>query len=311
MTEPLIGIQPEAGSTPAPAGDLIKDATTETFIADVVEASKQVPVLVDFWAPWCGPCKQIGPQLEKAVTEAGGAIRLAKVNVDENQEVAQQMQVQSIPAVFAFVDGQPVDGFMGAKPESEIKAFIDKIVAAAPGSQETQIAQLLEQAKLAFAGGEVDQAGQIFAAILQADNENVGALCGLARCQLEKGDVEGAEATLAVVPPTAGDDPDFVGAKAAIELALNRVEDSEVTRLEQAVAAKPQDFQARYDLANALSSNGKKSQALDQLLYIVKNNRGWNDEAARKQVLTFFEAWGPTDENTIEGRKKLSAILFS
>ncbi|HFC04616.1 MAG TPA: tetratricopeptide repeat protein, partial [Rhizobiales bacterium] len=234
-----------------------------------------------------------------------------KINVDENQEIAQQMRVQSIPAVFAFLGGQPVDGFMGAKTDGEIKSFIDKIIAMAPGGENPKIAELLEQAKLALDAGDVDQAGQIYAAILQADDQSVGALCGLARCQIEKGDAEGAQATLAVVPPEASDDPDFISAKAAVELALNRVDDSEITKLAQAVEANPEDFQARFDLANALSSNGMKQEALDELLYIVKANRAWNDEAARKQVLTLFEAWGPTDENTIEGRKKLSAILFS
>ncbi len=311
MTDSLIGLQSSPASPPTPATDLIKDATTQTFVADVIEASKNTPVLVDFWAPWCGPCKQLGPIIEKAVTQAGGVIKLVKVNVDENQEIAQQMRVQSIPAVFAFIDGQPVDGFMGAKSEGEIKTFIDKIIAAAPGDESAKIAQLLEQAKGALAAGEVDQAGQIYAAIVQVEPENVGALCGLARCQIEKDDIEGAQATLALVPPSAADEPDFVSVKAAIELALNRVDDSEITRLAQAVKTSPDDFQARFDLANALSSNGKKEPALDQLLYIVKNNRSWNDEAARKQVLTFFEAWGPADEQTIEGRKKLSAILFS
>ncbi|VAV95497.1 FIG000875: Thioredoxin domain-containing protein EC-YbbN [hydrothermal vent metagenome] len=314
MTDSLIGLQSSPASPaspPTPATDLIKDATTQTFVADVIEASKETPVLVDFWAPWCEPCKQLGPIIEKAVTQAGGVIKLVKVNVDENQEIAQQMRVQSIPAVFAFIDGQPVDGFMGAKSEGEIKTFIDKIIAAAPGDESAKIAQLLEQAKAALAAGEVDQAGQIYATIVQAEPENVAALCGLARCQIEKNDVEGAQATLALVPSPAADEPDVISVKAVIELALNRVDDSEVTKLAQAVESNPDDFQARFDLANALSSNGEKEQALEQLLYIVKNNRGWNDEAARKQVLTFFEAWGPTDEQTIEGRKKLSAILFS
>jgi len=263
MTDSLIGLQsspanPASTASPAtPAGDLIKNATTQTFVADVIEASKSTPVLVDFWAPWCEPCKQLGPIIEKAVTQAGGAIKLVKVNVDENQEIAQQMRVQSIPAVFAFVDGQPVDGFMGAKTEGDIKSFVDKIIAAAPGDESAKIAQLLEQAKGALAAGEVDQAGQIYATIVQAEPENVGALCGLARCQIEKDDVEGAQATLAMVPPSATDEPDVISVKAAIELALNRVDGSEITKLAQAVKTNPDNFQARFDLANALSSNGE------------------------------------------------------
>jgi len=312
MNDTIIGLTPEKGANPAAAaGDLIKNTTQATFMADVIEASKDVPVLVDFWAPWCGPCKQLGPVIEQAVTKAGGSIKLVKINVDENQQIAQQMRVQSIPAVFAFVDGQPVDGFMGAKPAGEINAFIDKIIAAAPKSNAKQIEELLEQAKAALEADDVDQAGQIYAAILQADNENNSALCGLARCQIAKGDIEGATATLAIIPPSADKDPEVIGAKAALELAANPVDDSETTKLAQTVAANPDDFAARFDLANALNNSGQKGEALDHLLYIVEKNREWNDEAARKQVLTFFEAWGPTDEQTIAGRKKLSAILFS
>ncbi|HFC04520.1 MAG TPA: thioredoxin [Rhizobiales bacterium] len=315
MSDKIIGIEspaaPAAASIGTPSGELIKDTTTATFIADVVEASKQTPVLVDFWAPWCGPCKQLGPTIEKAVTAAGGKIRLVKINVDENQEVAQQMRVQSIPAVFAFVDGQPVDGFMGAKPEGEVKAFIDKILQATPGGGNPQIAELLEKAKELLAADDVNQAGQIYAAILQADAENVGALCGLARCQIAMDDIEGAEATLAVVPPSASNEPDFISAKAALELASNPVDEEEVAKHVAAIEANPDDFEARYELANALNAGGKKEEALEQLLYIISKNRGWNDEAARKQLLTFFEAWGPTDEHTLAGRRQLSAVLFS
>jgi len=311
MSNTIIGLQSENGQPSPATGDLVKETTEATFMADVIEASKEVPVLVDFWAPWCEPCKQLTPIIEKAVTAAGGSVRLVKINVDENQQIAQQMRVQSIPAVFAFVDGQPVDGFMGAKPEGEIKAFIEKIAAASPGGSNPKIAELLEQAKTALGDDDVNQAGQIYAAILQADNENVAALCGLARCQIAKGDIEGATATLAIIPPSASEEPDFISVKATLELAANPVDDSEVKKLGEAVSANPDDFEARFEFARALNNVGNKSQALEHLLYIVEKNRGWNDEAARKQVLTFFEAWGPTDEQTIAGRKQLSSILFS
>lgn len=311
MNDTIIGLEPASSQPAAPAGDLIKDSNQATFVVDVIEASKQVPVLVDFWAPWCGPCKQLGPVIEKAVTKAGGKIKLVKVNVDENQEIAQQMRVQSIPAVFAFLDGQPIDGFMGAKTEAEINAFIDKVIEASPGAANPQIDELLAQAKEALEGGDVDQAGQIYAAILQADAQNVGALCGLARCQIAKEDFEGAETTLALIPEEFHTEPDYISAKASLELASNPIDAQEVQKHTDAIAANPDNFEARFELATALNNGGQKEEALEQLFYIIKKNSGWNDEAARKQVLTFFESWGPADEHTSSGRRQLSTILFS
>jgi putative thioredoxin len=311
MTNSIIGLEPETGSPATTSGDLIKDTTTATFMADVVEASNQVPVLVDFWAPWCGPCKQLGPTIEKAVTEAGGAVKLVKINVDENQEIAQQMRVQSIPAVFAFVGGQPIDGFMGAKSESEVKAFIDKVLNAGGGAENTQVAELLEQAETALEADDVGQAAQIFSAIMQAEPKNIAAITGLARCQVAADDLEAAAKTLSLIPEEEKQNPEVTRVKAALQLAENPVDESEFTRLEERVKSSPEDFQARFDFANLLNNVGSRQEALDHLLHIISQNRDWNDQAARKQVLTFFESWGPSDENTIAGRKKLSSILFS
>jgi putative thioredoxin len=297
------------GGLPPAAQDLIKDSDTPRFMADVIEASRKVPVLVDFWAPWCGPCKQLTPLLEKVVKQANGKVRLVKINVDENQQLAAQMRIQSIPAVFAFVDGQPVDGFMGALPESGIKQFVDRL-----GSQ----GNLAEQIEAAVAAGrealeqkQFAEAAEIFAQVLQADRENVGALAGLARCQLELKEFDKAQATLALVPPAKISTPEILSVKAALELALNPVDTSEIGKLSQAVEANPNDHQARFDLAIALNAAGRREEALDALLAIMRRDRQWNDDGARKQLVKFFEAWGPKDEFTLMGRRRLSSILFS
>ncbi len=289
--------------------DLIKDSDTKSFVKDVIEESRKVPVIVDFWAPWCGPCKQLTPTIEKVVKQAGGKVKLVKVNVDENQQLAAQMRVQSLPAVFAFVDGQPVDGFMGALPEGQIKQFIDRV--SSQGGMAEQIEAAVAAGFEALAQKDHEAAMQIFAQVLQADRENVGALAGLAKCQIETGDLENAKATLALVPPAKANDPQALSAKAALELALNPVDVSEAGRLQELVAAEPENFQARLDLAILLNGTGDRSGALDQLLYIIKKQRNWNEEAARKQLVTFFEAWGPKDDMTLLGRRKLSSILFS
>ncbi len=304
-----MGGQIAGTGTGAPQADLIKDSDTKGFMADVVQASREVPVIVDFWAPWCGPCKQLGPIIEKAVREANGKVRLVKVNIDENQALAGQMRIQSIPAVYAFVDGQPVDGFMGALPESEIRAFIERV--AGPSSEDQQIEQLLEAAKAALADKNFAAAGQMYAGVLQADRENLAAIGGLAKCQIETGELDAARATLALVPPGKETDADIASATAALELAEAPSDDAEIEQLRSALAADPADHQARLDLATALNAAGRREEALEQLIEIIRTDRGWNDEAARKQLLKFFEAWGMTDELTIAGRRQLSAILFS
>jgi len=303
------GPAPRPGSAAAPPGELIKDSDTKRFVADVIEASRQQPVIVDFWAPWCGPCKQLGPALEKVVKEAGGKVKLVKINVDDNQQLAAQMRVQSIPAVFAFVDGQPVDGFMGALPESQLKQFIGRL--SGKGGMAEEIEAAVTAARQALAQKDYQAAAQIFAQVVQADREHAGALAGLARCRIAVGDLDNAKATLALVSPAKANDPDVLGAKAALELALNPVDHSAAADLQRTVDKEPDNFQARIDLSVALNAAGQKSEAADQLLYIIRKNRGWNDEAARKQLVRFFEAWGPKDEATLQGRRKLSSILFA
>lgn len=291
------------------AANLIKDSDTKNFMADVIEASRQQPVIVDFWAPWCGPCKQLGPAIEKVVKQANGKVKLVKINVDENQQLASQMRVQSIPAVFAFVNGQPVDGFMGALPESQIKQFVDRL--GGQGSMAEEIAAAIAEAEAAFTAEDYQTAADIFMQVVQADREHAGALAGLARCQIATGDLENAKATLALVPPPKKNDPAVLSAQAALDLALNPVDTSEVSRLQQAIAASPDDFQARIDLAVALNGTGERTGATDHLIYVIRKNRAWNEEAARKQLVKFFEAWGPKDEATLAGRRKLSSVLFS
>jgi putative thioredoxin len=296
-------------SQPGPVQDLIKDSDTKTFMADVIETSRKVPVLVDFWAPWCGPCKQLTPLLEKVVKQANGKVRLVKINVDENQQLAAQMRIQSIPAVFAFVDGQPVDGFMGALPESNIKQFIDRL--GSQGNLAEQIEAANNAGREALAEKNYAEAAEIFGQVLQADPENVGALVGTARCQIEAKELEKATATLAKVPPAKANDPEVLSVKAALDLALHPVDTSEIGKLAAAVEADPANHQARFDLAIALSAANRREEALDALLAIMRKDRQWNDDGARKQLVKFFEAWGPKDEFTLLGRRRLSSLLFS
>jgi putative thioredoxin len=287
-------------------GDLIKDTTTQTFVADVIEASRKVPVIVDFWAPWCGPCRQLTPILEKVVKAARGAVRLVKMNIDEYPEVAGQLGVQSIPAVFAFKNGRPADGFMGALPESQVRAFIQRL--AGPGAGEETG---LDEAKAAFDAGDISGAAEQFAGILERDPDNLDALAGLAKCYIATGDFARAEQTLAIVPPAKQTEEGYVSAKAALELARKAGAKPDIKALEQAVSANPRDWDARFKLAIALNAMGRREEALDQLFEIVRKDRAWNEDAARKQLIEFFEAWGAKDPLTQAGRQRLSSLLFA
>lgn len=297
------------GAAPPPAADLIKDTTTQTFVKDVIEESKRQPVLIDFWAPWCGPCRQLTPILEKAVRAAKGKVKLVKMNIDEHPQIPGQMGIQSIPAVIAFAGGRPADGFMGAVPESQVTAFIDKLTKGMPGP--ASVVDMLKEAEAVIAEGDHSTAAAIYAEILQEDATNIAALAGVARCYVETGATEQAKNTLAMIPEAKRNDTAVKAVQAAIELSEHAKSLGPVTELEQKIAANPADHQARFDLAIALNAKGDRLNAAIHLLDIVKRDRNWNDDGARKQLVQFFEAWGGADEATVEGRKRLSSILFS
>ena len=273
-----------------------------------MRSSKRQPVLVDFWAPWCGPCRTLGPIIEKAVTAANGAVRLVKMNIDDHPSVAGQLGIQSIPAVIAFSNGQPVDGFVGAVPESQVKAFIDR-VAGPQGPTETD--QLIEEGNRLLEAGDAPGAAELFAAALQADSQSVPAIVGLARCHIAGGNLDAARDALAMLPDSAGKDPAVAAVRAQIELAAQTESLGDAAPLEARIAADPKDHQARFDLALLLNAKGDREGAADQLLEIVARSRSWEDEKARKQLVQFFEAWGPTDEATLSGRRRLSSLLFA
>src|ERR1700704_1449595 len=303
----------EQGGGPAPQAvpDLIKETTTQTFVKDVIEESKRQPVLIDFWAPWCGPCRQLTPIIEKAVRAAKGKVKLVKMNIDDHPQIPGQMGIQSIPAVIAFVNGQPADGFMGAVPESQVTAFIDKLTKgmAAPG--EPNIAEILQEAEAVLAEGDAAAAAQIYAEVLGFDATNIPAMAGLAKCYVTSGALEQAKQTIGMVPESKRNDAAVKAVQASIDLAEQAKAVGPVTELEQKVAANPLDHQARFALATALNASGKRAEATQQLLEIVKRDRKWNEDGARKQLVQFFEAWGPSDEATVDGRKRLSTVLFS
>ncbi|HEX3431385.1 MAG TPA: thioredoxin [Rhizomicrobium sp.] len=298
-SEPLIG----------GAAATVKDVTTANFMAEVVDGSFDAPVIVDFWAPWCGPCKQLGPVLERVVNEAKGTVRLVKVNIDENQEIARQLRIQSIPTVYAFRDGQPVDGFMGAIPESQIRAFVQQLTGGAAGQDQTE--EILSAADEAFAAGDMSGAAQAYGRVLQEDPGHPRAVAGLARCYLKSGDVERARKTLGLVRPDGASDEAIRTVDAELKLREQSANAGDSATLYERLERNPNDHQARFDLALALDAKGNREGAIEQLLDIVRRDRKWNDEAARKHLVTFFEAMGPTDPRTIAARRQLSSILFS
>ena len=302
----------QGGNGGPPPGDLIKESNTEGFEADVLQASRTTPVIVDFWAPWCGPCKQLGPLLEQAVKAARGAVRLVKIDIDQNQDLAVQLRVQSVPAVYAFYQGQPVDGFVGALPESQVKAFIERLVQSAGTDQGPDpLEAALEQAQAALESGQLGAASSLFGQILQHDPDNTAATAGLIRCQLDSGDTAGAKALFDGLPEEVKSDPAFDSIAASLELADMSAEAGDVLALKSQLAVNENNHQARFDLAMALYAAGDGDGAAEALLEIIGRDRNWDDEAARKQLLKFFEAWGPTDPRTLEARRRLSSLLFS
>tara|TARA_B100000676_G_scaffold312853_1_gene389354 strand:+ start:665 stop:1591 length:927 start_codon:yes stop_codon:yes gene_type:complete len=303
-----------AGGTGSMGGQVvIKDTNTADFKTDVIDASMNAPVIVDFWAPWCGPCKQLTPILEKVVTEAGGKVQLIKLNIDEAQQIATQMQIQSVPAVYAFFQGRPVDGFMGAVPESQVRQFVDQLVAVADkAAGPSPIDEALEQAKATLEAGDASTAGAIFGQILQQEQTNVKAISGMGKCYLATGQMEAAKGLLESIADDQRQDPDFVSFQTALELATQaNTSTGETTALKEKVAANPQDHQARYDLALAHYGDGANEEAIDALLEILRANQGWNEGAAREQLVKIFEALGDTHPDTVEGRQKMASILFA
>ncbi|MEL4375591.1 thioredoxin [Brucella cytisi] len=299
------------GSAPTATGgaELVKDTTTASFQADVITESRNQPVLVDFWAPWCGPCKQLTPIIEKAVRDAGGAVKLVKMNIDDHPAIAGQLGIQSIPAVIAFVNGQPVDGFMGAVPESKVKEFIAKI--GGPSDAEAALAEAVTAANELVEAGDFVQASEIFSSILHAVPDNVDAIVGLATCLLESGDAEKARELLAQLPADKQNAPAVRALEARLALADQVKLIGDPIALEKRIQADPKDYQARFDLAQVRNAQGRRVDAANELLFIMKSDREWNEDGARKQLLQFFEAWGNADPATLGARRKLSSLLFS
>jgi len=309
--EPMLkGAAPQA----APPADLIKDSDQTKFAKDVLEASRTVPVIVDFWAPWCGPCKTLQPMIEKVVTEAKGAVKLVKINIDQNQMLAQQLRIQSIPAVYAFFGGRPVDGFMGAVPESQVREFVNRLVqagggAGADGADDLNAA--LEHAKQAVADGDLQLAAQIYNEVLEVAPDNLPALAGLSRVYVQEGQLDQAKAVLAKVPAKDKTNADIVAVRAQIDLGEAAKAAGPIGELKAKAEKDPKDFQTRLDLAMAYWAGSQKQEAIDELLAMIKTDRNWNEAAARQQLLKFFEALGFSDPLAVAGRKRLSTILFS
>ena len=300
------------GGSTAPAADLIKDGSEATFMQDVVEASNETPVIVDFWAPWCGPCKTLGPMLEEAVIAAKGAVKMVKINVDEAQMIAGQMRVQSIPTVYAFYQGQPVDGFQGALPGSEVKAFVDRVIAAAGGESPGEaLAEAVAAAEEMLAQGAATDAAQTFAAILGEEPNNASAYGGLVRAHLAREDLDQAEAILNGAPAEISDTLELEAAHAQLELARQAADAGPVAELQAVVEANPADLQARFDLAQALHAGGQVEEAVTELLELFRRDREWNDGAAKAQMFTIFDALKPNDPIVLNGRRKLSSMIFA
>jgi len=300
------------GAAPAPgAGGYIKDTTTANFTKDVIEESRNQPVLVDFWAPWCGPCKQLTPVLEKVVNEAQGRVKLVKMNIDDHPSIAGQLGIQSIPAVIAFVGGRPADGFMGAVPESQINQFIDRIAGPAGADQAAEIEGVLKEADELLASGDINGAAQLYGAVMQADPENAKALAGMAECMIAANQHERAREALTELPEEMAKDP----AIQAVSKKLDQIEEArklgDPVALEQELARNPDDHEARLKLAKIRNVEGRRDESADHLLYIMRKDRAFDDDGARRQLLQFFDVWGFKDPATVSARRKLSAMLFS
>ncbi len=310
-----VNISPATKAAP-PVG-LVKESSDRAFKADVIDASKEAPVLVDFWAPWCGPCRTLSPTIEKVVNEKAGKIRLVKINIDENPSIAGQLGVQSIPAVFAFAGGRPVDAFIGAYPESEVRKFADKVIAAAgpgqpaAGSMEEEIKAALTAAKEALTTGDLNTAAQVFGMVLQHQPDNVEALLGMARVYLKAGEPQQAQAVADTIPEAARKGAEYTSLLAELKLLTEAAALGGTGDLARKVEKSPDDHQARFDLALALNAEGKRVEAAEQLVTLMKRDRTWNEDGARKKLLEFFEAWGAKDPATLKGRRLLSSLLFS